>query len=203
MELGEEAPRGWAARCLGPRSQKECTWRPAGVRGGKVRESPAGDDQAVEGEREKRAGTALRGSCGGRDWAWAVFPGRGEGRVWEPGPLQTHYSFSPQPTAPQPRPGWLSAGHRGCRPGQEEAPVLPGSSLQGPRNAWGSCRLRRQRWPQEEDVLSGHLGPLHPTPPHGSLGNLPLPPSLPLDEASADPASNPAFLPGCRGFLQT
>lgn len=66
--------------------------------------------QAVEGCVGRERVLCCEAAVGGRDWACAVSPGRGEGRVWEPGPLTTHYSFSPQPTAPQHRPAWLGAG---------------------------------------------------------------------------------------------
>lgn len=111
-------------------------------------------------------------------------PGRGEGRVWEPGPLKTHYSFSPQPTALQHRPGWLSAGAQGLQGWPGGSPSPPWVLSPGTQRPWEQLQAC-----ETEMAPRGVRAKWTP-------GSLPPHPAVP---ASADPASNPPFLPRCRG----
>ena len=91
----------------------------------------------VEEECGKGGGAVRRhvpaSACRGRGWASVVPPG-GAGAGSGPAPPQSSLLILPTARSSAAQACLAQRqGHRGCRAGQEVAPALPASSLQGPR----------------------------------------------------------------------
>lgn len=183
----------------GPQSQKECYLvGEQGVAAAKWVTPPVCVCQDVEGECGKGGGAGRRHAPVSRLWgqrlAFCGASGEGRGQRLGLRPLKAHYSFSPQPTALQHRPAWLSIGPQGLQGWPGGSPSPPWVLSPGTQKSLGQLQACEAETAPRGVRVKQTPGSFHPTPPHPTIQSQETCCSSPLPSLpSASPTPGPSF----------